>query len=44
MSLSTISGTVDPEILDASSQVDYFKLKFRYYKILKEKLKLCSVE
>jgi hypothetical protein len=38
MSLSTLSGTVDPEILDASGQVDFFKLKFRDYKSLKEKL------
>ena len=44
MSLSTLSETLDPEILDASGQVDYFKLKFRYYKSLKEKLKLFSVE
>ena len=38
MSLSTLSGTVDPEILDASGQVDFFKLKFRDHKSLKEKL------
>jgi len=37
MSLSTLSGTVDPKILDASGQV-FLKPKFRDYKSLKEKL------
>ena len=38
MSLSTLSGLVDPEILNSSGEVDFFKLKFRDYKSLKDKL------
>ena len=38
MSLSTLSGLVDPEILNSSGEVDFFKLKFRDYISLKDKL------
>jgi hypothetical protein len=38
MSLSTLSGLVDPEILNSSGEVDFFKLKFRDDKSLKDKL------
>ena len=36
MSLSTLSGLVDPEILNSNGEVDFFKLKFRDYKSLKD--------
>ena len=38
ISLSTLSELVDPEILNSSGEVDFFKLKFRDYKSLKDKL------